>query len=67
LQALCGAGLQLNINKCEFHKIEVLYLGLIIFIDSIQMDLKKIEAIVNWQEPKNFKNVKAFIGFANFC
>jgi len=30
------------------------------------MDLKKIKAIVNWQEPKNIKDVRAFIGFANF-
>jgi len=30
------------------------------------MDPKKIEAIVNWQELKNVKDVKAFIGFANF-
>jgi len=30
------------------------------------MDLKKIKAIVNWQEPKNVKDVRAFIGFANF-
>jgi len=66
LQALCGAGLQLDVNKCKFHKMEVLYLGFIIFTDSIQMDLKKIEAIVNWQKPKNVKDVRAFIGFANF-
>ncbi len=30
------------------------------------MDPKKIEAIVNWQELKNVKDIKAFIGFANF-
>ena len=30
------------------------------------MDPKKIKAIVNWQEPKNVKDIKAFIGFANF-
>jgi len=47
LQALHKAGLQLDIDKCKFHKTEVLYLGLIISTDSIQMDLKKIEAIVN--------------------
>ena len=66
LQALRGAGLQLDVDKCEFHKTEVLYLGLIISTDSIWMDLKKIEAIVNWQESENVKDVKAFIGFANF-
>jgi hypothetical protein len=46
--------------------MEVLYLGLIISIDSVQMDPKKIEVIINWQEPKNVKDIKAFIGFANF-
>ena len=30
------------------------------------MDLKKFEVIINWQEPKNIKNVIAFIKFANF-
>ena len=30
------------------------------------MDSKKIKVIVNWQEPKNIKNVKAFIRFTNF-
>ena len=30
------------------------------------MDPKKVEVIVNWQEPKNVKDVRAFIGFANF-
>ena len=66
LEALRGAGLQLDIDKCEFYKTEVLYLGLIISIDGVQMDSKKIEAIINWQESENVKNVKAFVGFANF-
>src|ERR1700722_289086 len=30
------------------------------------MDPKKVKVIVNWQEPKNVKDVRAFIGFANF-
>jgi len=30
------------------------------------MDPKKVKAIINWQEPKNIKDVRAFIGFANF-
>ncbi len=47
LQALREAGLQLDIDKCEFHKTEVLYLGLIISTNGIRMDPKKIEAIVN--------------------
>ena len=46
--------------------MEVLYLGLVISTDGVRMDQKKVEAIVNWQEPENVKDVRAFIGFANF-
>ena len=66
LEALKGANLQLDIDKYKFHKIEVLYFKLIILIDSIRMDLKKIKVIVNWQEFKNIKDIKAFIKFTNF-
>ena len=48
LKALRGAGLQLNIDKCKFYKMEVLYFGLVISTDSIQMDFKKVKAIINW-------------------
>jgi hypothetical protein len=30
------------------------------------MDLKKIEVIIDWQEPKNVKDIRAFIKFINF-
>ena len=30
------------------------------------MDPKKIKVIINWQEPKNIKDIKAFIRFTNF-
>ena len=30
------------------------------------MDPKKVKVIINWQEPENVKDVRAFIGFANF-
>ena len=46
LQALRDAGLQLDIDKCEFHKTKVLYLGLIISTSRIRIDLKKVEAVL---------------------
>lgn len=66
LGALNEAGLQLDIDKCEFHKTEVLYLGLIITTNGIRMDPKKIKAILDWEAPQNVRDVRAFIGFANF-
>jgi hypothetical protein len=66
LGALQDAGLQLDIDKCEFHKTEVTYLGLIITTNGVKMDPKKVEAIVNWEAPKQVRDIRAFIGFANF-
>ena len=45
LTALQKAGLQANINKCEFHVTEVNYLGLIITSDGIRIDPHKVNAV----------------------
>lgn len=66
LEKLQQAGLYLDINKCDFHTTRVKYLGLIITIDEVEMDSKKIEAITQWKEPRCTKDVQAFLGFANF-
>jgi hypothetical protein len=48
LRALRKAGLQAEIEKCEFHTTETRYLGLIIGTEGVKMNLKKIETIKNW-------------------
>ena len=53
LEVLSKAGLYLKPEKCEFHKIEVKYLDLIISIQGIKMDLRKVKAVVEWESPKN--------------
>ena len=30
------------------------------------MDPKKVKVIINWQKPENVKDIRVFIGFANF-
>jgi Reverse transcriptase (RNA-dependent DNA polymerase) len=47
LEATRKAGLQLDIEKCEFHVSEVTYLGLIISTEGIRMDPYKVEAVLN--------------------
>jgi hypothetical protein len=66
LNALKEAGLQLDVDKCEFHQTEVTYLGYVVGVDGIRMDPKKVQAIVDWEYPNNVKDVRAFLGFANF-
>ena len=72
LTRLRTAGLQIDIEKCEFHTQETKYLGLIIGTDGVKMDPKKIQAIRDWKPPNKdkdkdkIKEVQAFLGFANF-
>ena len=66
LTRLRTAGLQIDIEKCEFHTQETKYLGLIIGIDGVKMDPKKIETVKEWPQPRNLREVQAFLGFANF-
>ena len=41
------------IKKCEFFTKKTNFIGFIIKLGYISMDLKKVEAIVNWQELEN--------------
>ncbi len=66
LQALQKAGLQLDINKCEFTVQETKYLGLIVTSEGIKMDPQKVKAILEWQPPTGLKDLQSFLGFANF-
>ena len=41
------------IKKCEFFTRKTNFIGFIIKLGYISMDLKKFKAIVNWQKPEN--------------
>ena len=64
---LQAAGLQIDINKCEFSIKSMKYLGFIIEAGKgIYMDLKKVQAILEWEPLKSIQGVQSFLGFANF-
>ena len=54
------------IKKYKFHMIKTKFCGFIIELKKLSMDLKKIEAIVNWQELSNITELKSFLGFCNY-
>jgi len=67
LNRLREAGLQIDIDKCEFEVQTTKYLGFIIEAGrGIKMDPEKIKAIQEWEVPKSIKGVQSFLGFANF-
>jgi hypothetical protein len=49
--------LQANIKKSEFGVTQTKYLGFIISIDSIEVDLSKTEVVHNWKELKIVKGI----------
>ena len=53
-------------SKCEFWINEVVFLGHVISGAGIYVDPRKIEAIVNWEQPKNVSEVRSFLGLAGY-
>lgn len=67
LRKLEEAGLQLDIDKCEFEKRRVRYLGYIVDSErGICVDPEKVKAIQAWEPPSSVRGVRGFIGFANY-
>jgi hypothetical protein len=53
-------------EKCEFHKQEMEYLGLIIKPGEIAMDPVKVKGVMEWPVPKKVKQLQVFLGFCNY-
>ena len=66
LQCLQEAGLQADIDKCEFHVQETKFLGLIVFTEGIRMDPHKVSTILDWAWLTSLRHVRSFLGFSNF-
>ena len=54
------------IKKCEFFIRKTNFIGFIIKLGKISIDLKKVKAIVSWQEPENIIQLRLFLGFCNY-
>ncbi len=66
LQKLRQFRLYLKLEKCEFHRPTVQFLGYIIGREGIQMDQGKVTAVAEWPTPQTIKELQRFLGFANF-
>ncbi len=66
LATLQEHGLYAKMEKCEFDKSSVAFLGYVISPDGIFMDKSKVETIPCWAIPSLVKDVQCFLGFAYF-
>ena len=60
------AGLKLKPKKCHFGQKSVKFLGHVISKDGVQPDPGKIKAIKEYPVPRRVKDVRAFLGLANY-
>ena len=66
LKRLYDENIPIIIKKCEFHTKRTDFMGFIIKPRQISMDLKKVEAIVNWQDLESVIGLRLFLGFCNY-
>jgi hypothetical protein len=54
------------IKKCKFFTRKIDFIRFIIELGYISIDLKKVKAIVDWQELENVMQLRLFLGFCNY-
>ena len=55
-----------NLKKCEFMKQEIAFLGHIVGVNGIKVDPRKVQAVSEWEVPKDVHGVRSFLGLANY-
>jgi RNase H-like domain found in reverse transcriptase/Reverse transcriptase (RNA-dependent DNA polymerase) len=63
---LRAANLKLKPSKCRLLQREVVFLGHLVSSEGIAPDPSKVEAVTNWPRPVNLREVRAFVGLANY-
>ncbi|KAJ0431726.1 putative nucleotidyltransferase, Ribonuclease H [Helianthus annuus] len=66
LELLQREKLYAKYSKCEFWLREVQFLGHVVSERGIQVDPAKVEAVMNWQEPKTPTEIRSFLGLAGY-
>ena len=66
LQVLCDHKLYAKVQKREFNREKMTFVGYMVSPSGIGMDPAKVTSIVDWPIPKFVKEVQSFLGFANF-
>ena len=56
----------ITIKKYEFYTKKTDFIGFIIKLGQISINLKKIKVIINWQNLKNIIGLRLFLGFCNY-
>jgi len=53
-------------EKCVWKVKKIGFLGVVIGPSGIEMEKEKIDGVLSWPEPRNTKDVRKFLGLANY-
>ena len=66
LGALQAAGFTLRGSKCAFGKTSITHLGFQYDVDGVSPSANRIQTVLNWPVPTSPKELRSFLGLANF-
>jgi len=58
--------LYIKLEKCVWKVRRIGFLGVVIGPKGIEMEEEKVDRVLSWLEPKNVKDVRKFLGLANY-
>jgi len=53
-------------EKCIWKAKKIGFLGMIIGPNGVKIEKEKVDGILSWPEPKNMKDIRKFLGLANY-
>ena len=58
--------LYVKLEKCTWKVRKIGFLGVVIGPSRIEMEKEKVDRVLSWPKPKNVKDVRKFLGLANY-
>jgi len=65
-QTLNSANIKCQLDKCDFFKTKVEFLGFVISDKGIETNPNKVKAIANYPCPKTLKELRSFLGLSGY-
>uniref|UniRef100_A0A3P9IMX9 ribonuclease H n=1 Tax=Oryzias latipes TaxID=8090 RepID=A0A3P9IMX9_ORYLA len=59
-------GLKLSLDKCQFCRPQVTYVGHVVSEKGISTDPAKVEAVAKWKQPTDLPSLQSFLGFCGY-
>jgi len=58
--------LYVKLEKYVWKAKKIEFLGVVIGPKGIEMEKEKVDRVLSWPEPKNVKDIRKFLGLANY-